>query len=69
MREIGGDAEQRDWLARWWQVSAGRSHRREGGDFAKIVLWLGGKLLAPHADADRVTKFLGNRTTSTTLRC
>ena len=35
--------------------------QREGGDLAKVVWGLGGKLLAPYIDAERVTRFVGER--------
>ena len=39
----------------------GKILQREGGDLAKVVWGLGGKLLAVHIDAERVTIFFGEQ--------
>ena len=59
--ETWDNAGERDRLVRVVAMVRGEILQREGGDLAKVVWRRGGKLLAPHIDAERVTRFLGEQ--------
>lgn len=53
----------------WWLMSGGGTLQQKGSDLTKVVWDLGGKLLAPHLGAGRVTKCLGNSPISIDSHC
>ena len=56
MGKTGDNAEERDRLVRVVANVEGGILQREG-DLAKVLWGLRGKFLAPHIDAERVTRF------------
>ena len=59
MRRTGRETGERDRLVRVVAEAGVKLLQREGGDVAKVVWGLGGELLAPHIDVERVTRFFG----------
>lgn len=59
--KTGDDAEERDPLLGVVANAGWTIRLRSKGDVAKMVWGLGGELLAPHMDADQVTKLFGEQ--------
>ena len=61
----GEDADERDRLSGVVTRLGEEMPLRKGRNVGKVVWALGGELLAPHIDVERVKIFLGNNTRST----